>query len=934
VDGVDRVVEFRLLGPVGIWQGAHRLGLSAAQQRTVLAMLLLDCGRAVSVDRLVAALWGAAPPAAARNAVQGCVSQIRRTLATTGLSGAGTGLITARQGYCLVVDQTTVDLHNFRTLVRAVDERDPANARDMLRRGLDLWRGAAMADAAGSWLLEVVAPQLEEERLAALEQHATLGLLLGRHREVVDELSALVTEFPLRESLVVTLMTALHRCGRRADALALFRRVRQRFVDELGIDPGEKLQRAHQSVLNGQEPTPAQATPAATVVTTWKPVRQMPTTTPRFVGRRAEMDDLDAGDGSGIWVISGTAGVGKTTLAVHWAQRVRDRFPDGQLYVNLRGFDPVGQPTSPAEALPVLLEMLQVPAERIPNTLRAQIGLYRDILAARQMLIVLDNVRDADQVRPMLPGLSGCVILITSRNQLTSLVAIEGAHPLPLDLLSTDEARELLVRRLGAGRVAAEPGAVNDIITRCARLPLALAILAARAATHPGFALAALSSEPDQPRAGLDAFDGGDHATQVRAVFSWSYETLTPDAARLFRLLGLHPGPDIATPAAASLAGTSPGQARPLLAELARAHLVTEHAPGRYSFHDLLRAYATELAHIHDRATERRAAVNRVLDHHLHTAHAAHRMLNPHRDPITLSPPQPGVAAEHFTDHVQALAWFIAEHAVLVAAIAHASKAGFEAHAWQLAWTLTEYFSRRGHWHDWAATHRDALDAARRQTDRPGLAHTHRGLAIAHAYLGQHDDAYAHFNHALRLFAELEDHTSQGHTHLGIGWMLARQHRHLEALDHANQAIDFYRATGDQAGQANALNAAGWYQAQLGDYRQTLVSCGQALPLLRDFGDHRGMASTWDSLGYAYHHLGHHEQATACCQQAVDLYRKIGDRFNEADTLTHLGDTHHAIGNHHTAQDTWQQALIILDELGHPDADQVRAKLNLTSGVR
>jgi tetratricopeptide (TPR) repeat protein len=357
--------------------------------------------------------------------------------------------------------------------------------------------------------------------------------------------------------------------------------------------------------------------------------------------------------------------------------------------------------------------------------------------------------------------------------------------------------------------------------------------------------------------------------------------------------------------------------------------MVTEHAPGRYSFHDLLRAYAAELAHIHDRDTDRRTATHRLLDHYLHTAHSAHQLLRPQREPITVSPPQPGVTPDSLTDHTHAMAWFNAEHAVLVAVSAHAAKAGFEAHAWQLAWTLTEFFARQGHWHNWVATHRNALDAARRKADRLGQAHTHRGLAIAHARLSQNQDASAHFDQALRLFVELDDQASQGHTHLGIGWLLARQDRHSAALRHARRALHLYRATGNQGTLANALNAVGWYHAQLGEHQQTLVHCERALPLLRDSGEHRGEAGAWDSLGYAHLHLGHYKQAIFCCQHAVDLYRKIGDRYLEADALAHLGDAHHATGDHHTARDTWRQALTIFNELSHPDADRLHARLDL-----
>lgn len=902
----------------------------------MLGVLMLEPGRPVAAGRLIGLLWEDTPPPTARNTLQAILSRLRKALRDAdGDVPDPSRLLTQGDGYSLLVQPETVDLHRFRVLVeqaRAVD--DPESRSAGLTAALELWRGPALADAADGAVRARLCDSLEELRFAALSDRIDADLAAGRHAELVEELCRLVAEYPLREQLHGQLMLSLYQCGRRADALDAYRRVRRLLVDELGIEPGPQLRTLEALIIADRGAPAGTGREAVPVVPA-----QLPPDLAGFVGRAEDLRRLDALLGGGhtttapvICVVTGAAGVGKTTLAVHWAQLHRDRFADGQLYLNLRGFDPVGPPTSPAEAMPVLLQMLQVPAAQIPATLAAQVGVYRSVLARRQMLIVLDNVRDAEQARPLLPGVPGCVVVITSRSQLTSLVVSEGANPLPLDLLSADEARELLAHRLGAARVAAEPAAVNDLIARCARLPLALAIMAARAAMHPGFALAALAGDPGGPHAGLDEFDGGDHATRVRTVFSWSYQTLSPDAARLFRLLGLHPGPDIAAPAAASLAGAPPGQVRPLLAELARAHLITEHAPGRHSFHDLLRAYAAELAHSHDRDVERRAATHRLLDHYLHTSHRAHCLLDPHCGPITVSPPQAGVTPENVVDHAHALTWLTAEHAVLVAATGHAATTvGFETHAWQLAWTLTQFFSKRGHWHDWATTHHGALDAARRQADRLGQAHTHRGLGGAHARLGQHDDAYAHFTQALRLFAELGEHTSQGRTHLGIGWLLARQHRHSEALSHARRALDLYRATGNQTGQANALNAVGWYHAQLGDHEQTLVHCGQALRLLQGAGDSRGEAGTWDSLGYAHHHLGHHRQAITCCQHGVDMYRKIGDRYNEADALTHLGEAHHATGDHQAAQDVWRQALAILTELGDPDADRLQAKLTPTA---
>jgi hypothetical protein len=352
-----------------------------------------------------------------------------------------------------------------------------------------------------------------------------------------------------------------------------------------------------------------------------------------------------------------------------------------------------------AQAVRGFLDALGLPPERIPADPDAQAALYRSLLAGRRILVVLDNARDADQVRPLLPGTPTALALVTSRNQLTALVAVDGAHPLPLDLLSAAEARELLARRLGAERVAAEPDAVEQIITACARLPLALAIAAARA-QHTGFPLSALAAElTETNEAGdrrLDALDAGDPATQIRAVFSWSYAALTPLAAQLFRLLGFHPGPDITIPAAASLAGRPRAETRRLLTELTWANLITEYVPGRYTLHNLLRAYATDLTHRHDTAEQRHAAAHRVLDHYLHTAHAAARLLDPTRNLPAPTPPQPGVTPDSPTDRQQSLDWFTTEHPVLMAAIDHAAEGGFDTHTWQLVWTMWTFFDRRG----------------------------------------------------------------------------------------------------------------------------------------------------------------------------------------------------------------------------------------------
>jgi len=671
---------------------------------------------------------------------------------------------------------------------------------------------------------------------------------------------------------------------------------------------------------------------------TWEAVapRQLPGAVRHFTGRVDELKALSvllekAGPGRTVVIsaINGTAGIGKTALAVYWAHQVAQQFPDGQLYVNLRGFDPSGSPVKPAAAIRDFLDTFAVPVDRIPRSLEAQAALYRSLLAERRVLVVLDNARDVDQVRPLLPGSPTCLVVVTSRSRLSGLAATEGAHPLTLDLLSIAGARELLACHVGAERVAGEAEAVDELISLSARLPLALAIMGARASEHPGFSLKALVAQfRDAEGWRLDALDGRDLATNVRAVFSWSYRYLSAWTARMFRLLGVHPGPDISLPAAASMAAIPLKQARQLLSELIDAGMVTEHAPGRFAFHDLLRAYATDRAHTEDGDVKRLAAVHRLLDHYLHTAYTAAMLLHSTRDPLTLAPPQPGVAPEEFVDEKQALAWFEAEHPVLLKVIAQAAETGFDDHAWQIPWILATFLDRWGHWQDWASTQHTALASAKRLGNRDAQAQAHRLLGRAYLRLGSIKEAETHLRHALDLFQKLANGVGQAHAHNHLASVLERQGRNNEALDQVQQALDLYQTAGHQIGQARALNTIGWYQALLGNHDEALTFCGRALTLSRELGYRLGEAATLDSLGTAHQYLGHHPQSLAYYQQALGLWRELRNRYYEATTLTHLGDTRHATGDRESACDTWRQALIILDDLHHPDADKIRAKLD------
>jgi tetratricopeptide (TPR) repeat protein len=848
-------------------------------------------------------------------------------------------------GYVLDLGDEGTDVRLAERLLRQADQQaDPARAAADLRQALALWRGTPLADVTGIVWFEHQADRLSLLRGQIERALVRARLASGEHARLVPELEQMVADHPLDEGLHAQLMLALYHCGRQADALGAYQRLRTTLGEQLGIDPNQALQDLETAILR-QDASLSLDMPAGAVTLPRAPAcppvpvpAQLPPAVAGFVGRVAELARLDAvlpqpaanGIGSPrtvvISAIAGTAGAGKTTLALHWAHRVRDQFPDGQLYVNLRGFDPSQPAMEPDHALRGFLEAFGVPPERVPGGVEAKAGLYRSLLSGKRVLVVLDNARDTEQVRPLLPGAAGCLALVTSRNQLTGLIAAEGAHPLQLDLLTVPEARDLLARRLDARRVAVERQAAEEIIASCARLPLALAIVAARAAARPGFPLARIAAELRQAATLLDPFDDGEVAVNVRAVFACSYRALSTDAARLFRLLGLHPGPDISAFAAASLAGVARDQATALLAELARAHMLTEQRPGRYTFHDLLRAYAAELARACDDDEARHAGTGRMLDHYLHTADAAALHLNPRRDMVTTAPPRPGVTREEVADYPQALAWFTSEYPVLLAAIAR-TPAGFDAYTWRLAAALTTFLDRRGCWQELKAAQGTALAAARRQGDQVGQATARRGLGLAYRGLKQFDDARAQYLLALDLFRELGHPTGQAQTRVNLAWLAGAQGRHGEALEHSRQSLRQYQAAGSREGQASALNNVGWHLAELGDYDQALAYCQKALALVCELGDLSTQAHTWDSLGYIHLRLDRHPQAVRCYQHAILLFSATGDLYGEATSLSRLGDVHDAAGAGAAARRAWTRALAIFVRLDHPDAGKVQAKL-------
>ncbi len=920
-------MQVRLLGPVDIVVDGEPRPVHGLRRKAVLATLALRHGDLVSIDQLVDVVWGETAPSTSRNTLQSHVSYLRTVL------GDKAAIRAQPPGYVLGVRDGT-DVQQVQRLVRQAKQADdPVDKARHLTGALGLWRGQPLADVAGIPWLDGQAERLEMLRVDVARALSDARLEAGEHRELIPALEQLAADRLLDEQIQAQLMLALYRSGRQADALAVYQRMRRALAEQLGVDPSQSLRELEVAILQ-QDPALNLSPRAARAGTaTAGPIPAQLPPVPAFAGRNAELAELDAmvqdtPPAAAIAVLSGTAGVGKTTLAVHWAHRVANRFPDGQLFANLQGFDPAGAAMEPGDALRGFLEALEVPAARIPADLAAQAALYRSVLAGQRALIVLDNARDSEQVRPLLPGSPGCVTIVTSRNRLDGLVATEGARPLTLDLLTDADARDLLRLRLGQDRVASEPAAVESIISRCVRLPLALTITAARAATAPAFPLTVIAGELRDAAHALDPFESGDAATDVRSVFSWSYSALSQDAASLFRLLGLHPGPDFSLAAATSLAALPPGRARSLLLELTRAHLLTEHRPGRYAFHDLLRTYAIEQAGVHDRGQVRDAAVRRVLDHYLHSAYAAAMLIEPHLARLKLAPAEPGVVSARPVSAEDAMSWFVAQDAAILPAVQLAADAGLAAHAWQLAWIVSSYLLRRGLWEDNVLAQQTALAAARRAGDVLGEANALLSLALGYARSGRLGEAVPVFESALRLFESIGDAFFQARIYTSLTWIAEHQDRLTDALEHAAHALEFFRAAGDRASEGMVLNDIGFAHARLGNYPEALDYCERGLAISREVGERGWEAAALDSLGLIHGGLGEQRQAVACYEQAAAIFGELGDRFNEADTLVSLGNIQQGAGEQEAARKTWTDALRIFDEIGHPDADEVRAKLD------
>jgi DNA-binding SARP family transcriptional activator/Flp pilus assembly protein TadD len=917
-------MDFCLLGPLLV----HREGVAVPVppgQRVVMAALLLSAGRAVATDELAELLWGSAIPPSAQVALRNHIRRLRQALGDT----ARTRIRTQPGGYLIRVDAGELDVSRFETLLRSAQAalRDGGwnQAVAGASQALAMWRGEPLADVDCEILVRREAPWLTELRLQAVEARVEAQLHLGDHAAVTAELERLIATQPLREHLYGLLMRALCQCGRRAEALSVYQKARRTLIEELGTEPEAELRRLHQRILTGDtglRPVTGQGSRLGPVTP-----RNLPAPTPNFTGRSTELAALskllDQVDHTGrktpatllISAIGGSAGVGKTALAVHWAHQAASAFTGGQLYVNLHGYDP-GKPVSASEALAGLLRMLGVPDQDIPPREDERAAAYRSLLAGRRALVLLDNARSVEQVRPLLPGSPACVVVVTSRDSLAGLVARDGAQRLELDLLPSADAVGLL-RALVGERADADPAATYALAECCCRLPLALRVAAELATGRPAASLALLAGELADQHRRLDLLAaGGDVQTAVRAVFSWSYRHLDADLARAFRLLGLYPGPDLDAYAAAALTSTTYQHAGGFLGQLNRAHLIQQPREGCYNMHDLLRAYAGELADQHDSAQERQTALTRLLDHYLHTAAVATDVLHPAERRGRLPSPAPATPTPTLTSPAVARDWLDLQRARLVAATAYAAVNGWPDHAIRLAAVLFRYLETGGHVQASITVHSHALTAARDTGNQAAEASALAHLGIVWWGQGEHQRAGEHLMQALMVFRATGDRLGEARALGNLGLVDLEQCRYARAAGRLRKALALYRDIGDQVGEARALSDLARVGEKHGRYGQAARQYRQALELFRTAGDLSGEARTLGNLGFIAMQQGRYQSATAYQRQALTLCRQTGYRIGEAYALLYLGCLCLRLGQHQSAIDQLTTALALHRETG------------------
>ena len=922
------VLRYRVLGPLTIWRGGDQVTVVPAQQRAVMAGLLLRAGTRVSAETLIDDVWGSEVPRSAVFALRNYVHWLRRLLYGLGADP----ISTISGGYRMELAPDALDLTRFERLIaeaRALQTEGRAQAAvDCYARGLRLWAGPALDDVPGPYA-EQQRARLTDLRLQAVEEHAACLLEAGDAAGAAASLAALAPEHALHEQLVRTLMVALYRTGRRADALAAYRTTTRLLAEELGVQPGHALRQLHERMLRGDPALDMPATGLALVRTPPKPVHapaHLPVAPAVFVGRAEQCAEALKPLPTPV-LVHGPAGVGKTAFALHVAHRLKDRFPDGQLYAAFGGSDLCHAGRETADVLAQFLEALGIDPARIPADPSARACLYRSLLAGRRVLLVLDDARSADQVRLLLPASPGCLALVTTRSRLLGLLVTHQARSIMLAPFDTQEAHEYLAHTIGSQRTDAEPEPTARIAAACAGLPLALAVAGARAADSPHSPLAKIAHRLESSD-GLDAFVlGHDPAVDVRAAFFSSYQALEAWPARLFRLLSVHPGPHVVSEAAAALLGVSTSHVTAALRELAAVHLLTEPEPGRYTLHALLRVYAAELSAQYDSAQARAEARLRLFDYCARAAYAATQLI--HTDQKEPALPALGVGAElrRFDDAAQAEAWLSA-HRPMLRVLAEDVAAGREcAHRWRLGWGLDFREEERQRWSGVLGGASAMLRVARAQRDRILAACAHLVTAQAELHLHNLPSAVRHGQVARRLLPPDATHVIRGEAHLLLAWIFTETGADEAALEHALASLEVHRAANDRYRMMLSCTSVGWAYAHNGEYEACLTMCKQALELLDTSERPTGRAAILCATAYAHRRFSHTEQAREDLSWVVTLLCADGLKGAGALILERLAEIHEDTGEADAATACRRQARAIQDATEHLRDGALRYRL-------
>lgn len=884
-------------------------------QRIVLTALLFRANQPVTVDRLLELVWDGRPPESAVANLRNYLSALRRVLRHGDAEGAER-ILAGPDGYRLRVERGEFDAALFDQLAddgrEALGDRRYPIAIERLTRALGLWRGPVLAGLTPPVHLQAEIARLDQLRLAVLEDSVDARLAVGQHEELVPELEALTARHGLRERIWAQRMLALYRSGRQGDALSVYRQVYALLAGELGTDPGPRLQELHRQILTADPalharsasgPVPAPATRAVVPA-------QLPADSAAFTGRHrelAELGRLSAASTVVISAIDGMAGVGKTALVVHTAHQLAKQFPDGQLFVDLHGFTQGVSPVDPAEALDRMLRSLGVRGEQIPAHLDDRAALYRTTLAGTRTLIVLDNAATESQVVPLLPGTPGCVALVTSRCRLTGL---EATRTMSLDVLPRPDAVTLLTRGVGAARLAGEaPSLIDELVELCGRLPLAISIAAARLRARPAWTVAHLTERLRGQQHRLAELDGGQRS--VTATLDLSYQHLTAPQQRLYQLLGLHPGPTVDAYAAAALAGISVARTERLLDDLLATHLLQEPAPGRYLYHDLVRAHAVAAGG--ESGPDRDAAFARLCDHYAHLTSVAMDLVHPHDRDRRPWHAHPGTATPQFDGQHQAETWLDTELDNLLTVAGHAATHGRPEHTLHQSAALQRHLRIRGRRAQARTLHDVALGAARATGDRAGELTALTSLGDVHRQQGRYEPALDCYEQAARIAGAICHRVGESDALTGAAWVRAIQGQHAAAADSYARALEIARRAGHHSSEVTAQIGLGHVHRMQGEFELATHNLTQALGIARDDGDR---LNALDGLGDVLRMQGRHKDATDCLEQALRLSREIGHRVGELSALTGLGHSYRHQGQYETAAHHLGQALQLARELG------------------